>query len=137
MNWTIEVVCVPVTDIDRAVDFYANKLGFIVDFDDTIGDKRSVQLTPKGSGCSIALGVGITTMNPGALQDIQLVVNDLKAAHKQLVQNGVKVSNIQVYQRDGSLRKAEDSDNLDKMGFMFFKDPDGNGWAVQQINDRE
>lgn len=136
VNWNLEVVCVPVTDVDRAKEFYANKVGFKVDYDSRIGDKRSVQLTPHGSGCSIAIGKGITTMKPGDLQDIQLVVRDLRAAHAQLVKRGVEVSEIQVYDEEGELHPAKDDDDLNNMGFIFFKDPEGNGWAIQEISSR-
>lgn len=137
MNWTLEVICVPVTDVDRAKEFYADKLGFKVDVDDLVGGKRALQLTPPGSGCSICFGTGLTKMKPGSLQDVQFVVRDLKATHKQLVDKGVKVGAIQIYQRDGSYRPAKGGEELDNFGFMHFKDPDGNGWAVQQISSRE
>jgi len=136
MNWTLEVVCVPVTDVDRAKQFYAEQLGFVVDIDDTVGGKRAVQLTPPGSGCSIAIGTALTKMKPGSLQDVQFVVRNLKAARQTLVENGVEVSNLQIYQRDGTYRPATEEDALDYWGFIHFQDPDGNGWAVQQISDR-
>lgn len=134
MNWTLEVVIVPVTDIDRAKAFYADQLGFNVDHDTRIGEgQRIVQLTPPGSGCSIVIGEGVVPkMPPGSLKGLQLVVPDIKAAHAQLVERGVEVSDVQVL---GKSPRAM-PDPLDDVGFVFFSDPDGNGWAVQQISTR-
>ncbi|HET9141681.1 VOC family protein [Actinophytocola sp.] len=134
MNWTLEVVLVPVADLDRAKEFYADKLGFNVDHDTTVSaEVRVIQLTPPGSGCSIVLGKGIgNTMAPGSLQGLQLVVPDLHKARAQLVDNGVQVSEIQVIGEN----PAAQPDPLDNVGFVFFADPDGNGWAVQQISSR-
>jgi catechol 2,3-dioxygenase-like lactoylglutathione lyase family enzyme len=137
MNWTLEVVCVPVTDVDRAKAFYADQLGFQVDFDSAFGGPiaRVVQLTPRGSGCSIQIGDGLVAMPPGSLQGLQLVVADLRTARAELVGRGVQATEIQVYDKDG-LRPSRDGDALDNVGFCFFSDPDGNGWAVQQISAR-
>ena len=136
MKWTLEVVCVPVVDVDRARAFYAEGLGFVIDHDTTMGaTSRIVQLTPPGSGCSICIGTGIVTMVPGSLQGLQLVVPDLRAAYTELVRRGVAISEVQVYDREG-LRPARNDDALDNVGFCFFNDPDGNGWAVQQISAR-
>lgn len=136
MNWTLEVVVVPVSDVDRAKDFYADKLGFNVDHDTRAGDEvRIVQLTPPGFGCSIVIGKGVADMTPGSLKGLQLVVSDLPAAHSQLVERGVEVGEIQVYDTDG-FRPSREGDALDNVGFAFFSDPDGNGWAVQQISAR-
>lgn len=136
MNWTLEVVCVPVTDVDRAKAFYAGQLGFAVDHDTTVGpDARIVQLTPPGSGCSVVIGNAHVPMAPGSLKGLQLVVNDLLAAHAQLVERGVDVSEVQVYGREG-LRPRQDGDDLNNVGFCHFADPDGNSWAVQQITAR-
>jgi catechol 2,3-dioxygenase-like lactoylglutathione lyase family enzyme len=138
MNWTLEVVIVPVADIDRAKAFYADQLGFNVDHDTTISDDvRVVQLTPPGSGCSIVVGKGegIAKMEPGSLQGLQLVVADIRAAHARLVERGVKVSEVQVIGPNGP-GPAGESEHLDNVGFVFFDDPDGNGWAVQQISSR-
>lgn len=137
MNWTLEVVVVPVSDIDRAKAFYAERLGFVVDHDMTMGpEARIVQLTPPGSGCSIVIGRGaVPDMPPGALQGLQLVVRDLRAAHAELVGRGVEISPVQVFAQEG-LREATDDDDLNNAGFCFFNDPDGNGWAVQQITAR-
>ena len=134
MNWTLEVVVVPVSDVDRAKAFYAEQLGFHVDHDTQISEgNRIVQLTPPGSGCSIVVGEGIVPdMSPGSLKGLQLVVPDIHAARAQLVQRGVEVSEIQVMGES----PTRQPDPLDNVGFVFFSDPDGNGWAVQQISAR-
>lgn len=134
MNWTLEVVIVPVADVDRAKAFYADQLGFNVDHDTRIGEgQRIVQLTPPGSGCSIVIGEGVVPkMPPGSLKGLQLVVPDIKAAHAQLVERGVEVGDVQVVGEN----PRPMPDPLDNVGFVFFNDPDGNGWAVQQISSR-
>jgi catechol 2,3-dioxygenase-like lactoylglutathione lyase family enzyme len=134
MNWTLEVVVVPVADLDRAKAFYADQLGFVVDHDTTVdAETRIIQLTPPGSGCSIVIGRGVVPdQPPGSLQGLQLVVPDLKAAHAQLLDAGVEVSDIQVLGENPTPMP----DPLDNVGFVFFSDPDGNGWAVQQISTR-
>ena len=138
MNWTLEVVIVPVSDVDRAKDFYANKVGFHLDFDSSFSGSvsRLVQLTPVGSGCSIQIGQGVTDMAAGSLKGLQLVVRDVRAARAELVERGVEVSEIMVYGKDGKLRQGRDDDDLNNVGFIFFSDPDGNTWAVQQISNR-
>jgi catechol 2,3-dioxygenase-like lactoylglutathione lyase family enzyme len=136
VNWTLEVVVVPVTDVDRAKSFYADQLGFIVDHDTKVSDEmRFVQLTPPGSGCSIVVGQGITEMQPGSIKGLQLVVPDIVAAHAQLLERGVAVGDVQVFDGDMS-RLVRGGTALDNVGFVFFNDPDGNGWAVQQIPAR-
>lgn len=134
MNWTLEVVVVPVSDVDRAKAFYADQLGFNVDHDTKISDgKRVVQLTPPGSGCSIVIGEGvIPDMPAGSLKGLQLVVSDINTAHAQLVERGVDVSEVQVVGENPS----PTGNALDNVGFVFFSDPDGNAWAVQQISAR-
>lgn len=134
MKWRLEVVVVPVSDVDRAKDFYADQLGFSVDHDTQIDeDNRVVQLTPPGSGCSIVVGRGVVPdMRPGTLKGLQLVVPDVRAARAELVQRGVDASEIQVLGEN----PVPGGDSLDNVGFVFFSDPDGNGWAVQQISDR-
>ena len=134
MNWTLEVVCVPVSDVDRAREFYAGKMGFALDHDTAIGSVRIVQLTPRGSGCSIVLGT--TDMAPGSLRGLQLVVRDIRAARAELAGRGVEIGEVQVYDRDGSRRPARDDDALNNVGFAFFADPDGNTWSLQQIDAR-
>jgi catechol 2,3-dioxygenase-like lactoylglutathione lyase family enzyme len=136
MNWTLEVVVVPVSDVDRAKEFYAGKLGFAVDHDTAGPGFRIVQLTPPGSGCSVVIGFGaVPDMPPGSLKGLQLVVNDLDAARAQLVERGVEVSEIVVYGANGP-RAREEGDDLNNVGFLNFTDPDGNAWAVQQITNR-
>ena len=134
MNWTLEVVVVPVSDVDRAKAFYAEQLGFNVDHDTQISEgNRIVQLTPPGSGCSIVVGEGIVPdMSPGSLKGLQLVVPDIHSARAQLVQRGVEVGEIQVMGES----PTPQPDPLDNVGFAFFSDPDGNDWAVQQISAR-
>jgi catechol 2,3-dioxygenase-like lactoylglutathione lyase family enzyme len=122
MDWKLELVAVPVSDVDRAKAFYTEKVGFNADHDHRVTeDLRFVQLTPPGSGCSISIGTGITQSAPGSLEGLQLVVPDIKAARAHLVERGVEVSDIQEYPWGA---------------FVFFSDPDGNRWAVQQIPAR-
>jgi predicted enzyme related to lactoylglutathione lyase len=119
MDWKLELVAVPVTDVDRAKTFYTDQVGFNADHDHRISDElRFVQLTPPGSACSIALGTGITDAEPGSVTGLQLVVSDIDAARAQLVAGGVEASEV----RDFPWGR-----------FVFFSDPDGNRWAVQQI----
>ncbi|MEY2534991.1 MAG: hypothetical protein QOF29_2901 [bacterium] len=123
MDWKLELVAVPVSDVDRAKAFYTEKAGFTADHDHTVSDQiRFVQLTPPGSACSIALGTGIIDTPPGSVQGLQLVVADVEAARADLVERGMEVSEVQTFPW-GS--------------FVFFSDPDGNGWAVQQLPARE
>lgn len=134
MNWTLEVVVVPVSDIDRAKEFYADRVGFHVDFDMVISDQvRLVQLTPPGSGCSIVIGRGaVPDMPPGSLKGLQLVVPDIHRARAELVERGVEVSEVQTLGEN----PHPTPDPLDNVGFVFFSDPDGNAWGVQQISTR-
>lgn len=134
MNWTLEVVIVPVSDIDRAKAFYADKLGFAVDHDTVISDDvRIVQLTPPGSGCSIVIGKGaVPEMPPGSLKGLQLVVPDIEQAHAELVARGVEVTEV----REIGENPRPTPHPLDNVGFVFFSDPDGNEWGVQQISSR-
>lgn len=137
MNWTLEVVVIPVADVDIARNFYADKLGFHVDHDTRVSDAvRIIQLTPPGSGCSIVLSKGMHAMEPGILKGLQLVVNDVRAAHVYLTERGVMCSPVQYFGRDGTVREAKDGDDLNNSGFVFFSDLDGNSWAVQQITTR-
>lgn len=134
MNWTLEVVIVPVSDVDRAKEFYAEKVGFNVDHDTKIGEgQRLVQLTPPGSGCSIVIGEGVVPeMPPGSIKGLQLVVPDIHKARTELVERGVAVSEVQILGKS----PTPTPDPLDNVGFVFFGDPDGNSWAVQQISAR-
>ena len=122
MQMKLEVVPIPVSDVDRAKAFYTEQAGFNADHDHTVSDEiRFVQLTPPGSACSISLGKGIVDTPPGSVQGVMLVVEDIQAARAELADRGVEVSEVQEFPW-GS--------------FVFFSDPDGNGWAVQQIPDR-
>ena len=122
MDYKLELVAVPVSDVDRAKAFYTEKLGFNADHDHKVSENlRFIQMTPPGSACSITFGVGITTAPPGSLQGLQLVVDDIEAAHAELSDRGVEVTDIQ---------------DFDWGRFVFFKDPDGNAWAIQQIPPR-
>jgi predicted enzyme related to lactoylglutathione lyase len=123
MDWKIELIPIPVSDVDRAKTFYVEKAGFNADHDHLVSDEvRFVQLTPPGSACSIVLGKGITDEPPGSVQGVQMVVSDINAARAELVERGVDVGDVQVFPW-GS--------------FLFFKDPDGNGWSVQEIPPRD
>jgi catechol 2,3-dioxygenase-like lactoylglutathione lyase family enzyme len=136
MNWTLEVVVLPISDLDRAKEFYSERLGFAVDHDTKISDDvRVIQLTPPGSACSIVFGKGIAEGTPGSIPGLQLVVNDLRKARAELVARDVEVSEITIMGPEGP-QTATDEDDLNLAGFVFFTDPDGNNWSVQQINDR-
>jgi catechol 2,3-dioxygenase-like lactoylglutathione lyase family enzyme len=122
MDWKLELVAVPVSDVDRAKAFYTDKVGFNADHDHRVSDElRFVQLTPPGSACSIALGIGVADTPPGSVAGLQLVVSDIHAARGELAQRGVEVSEVQEFPW-GS--------------FVFFQDPDGNRWSVQQLPAR-
>jgi predicted enzyme related to lactoylglutathione lyase len=124
VDWRLELVQVPVSDVDRAKAFYTDRVGFNADQDHRVSDEvRFVQLTPPGSGCSIAIGTGLgPPMEPGSVQGLQLVVDDIEAAHAELSGRGVEVSDVQDFPWGR---------------FVFFSDPDGNGWAVQAIPWRQ
>ena len=122
LNMRIELIQVPVSDIDRAKSFYVDKVGFHADYDHQVTDQlRFVQLTPPGSACSIALTSGAHHMTPGTIEGLQMVVDDAEACRRELAGRGVEVSDVQVFPW-GS--------------FVFFKDPDGNGWACQALTHR-
>ena len=122
MDWKLELVAVPVTDVDRAKKFYSDQVGFVADIDQTVSDEiRFIQVTPPGSACSIAFGRGIVDSVPGSVKGLQLVVGDINDARAELVDRGVDVSDVQVFPW-GS--------------FVYFSDPDGNGWSVQQLPAR-
>jgi catechol 2,3-dioxygenase-like lactoylglutathione lyase family enzyme len=123
MDWRLELIAIPVSDVDRAKAFYTEQIGFNADHDHQVSDDlRFVQLTPPGSECSISLGTGISDAEPGSVRGMQVVVPDINAAHDELVERGVDVTDVQHFPW-GS--------------FVFFSDPDGNGWAVQQIPARD
>ncbi len=130
MEWKIELVVIPVSDVDRAKAFYSEKVGFNVDLDHRDGDTfRVVQLTPPGSACSIAIGTGLSTMTPGVIQGVQLVVGDIEAARTELVECGVDASAIRKFV-EGAWVDAQPPFEIWN-SFFFFNDLDGNGWAVQ------
>jgi catechol 2,3-dioxygenase-like lactoylglutathione lyase family enzyme len=136
MNWTLEVITIPVADVDLAKEFYAEQVGFNVDHDREFSDEmRVVQLTPPGSGCSIVVGKGLIDSVPGSVKGLQLVVPDIRAARAELVERRVDVSEVQVV-GPGGTRPAREDDELDNVGVVWFSDPDGNRWAVQQISSR-
>jgi len=123
MEWKLELVAIPVSDVDRAKEFYVEQAGFVADHDHEVSDDiRFVQLTPPGSACSIAIGKGVTDAPPGSVVGMQMVVSDIHAAQAALAGRGVEVGEVQVFPW-GS--------------FVFFSDPDGNKWAVQQLPPRE
>ncbi|WP_037604934.1 VOC family protein [Streptacidiphilus rugosus] len=129
MDWTLEVVVLPVSDVDRAKAFYSEQLGFAVDVDRRMSEKvRVVQLTPPGSGCSITIGEGLTPVAPGTYQGLQLCVSDIRAAHSQLAAGGVDVSEIFHFGENGQQPGPGGPWN----SFVSFNDPDGNGWVVQE-----
>ena len=123
MDYRLELVFVPVSDVDRAKAFYVDQVGFNADHDHQVSDEmRFVQLTPPGSGCSISIGTGLgQDMAPGSMQGLQLVVDDIAAAHAELAGRGVEVSEVE---------------RLPWGGFVYFADPDGNRWAVQEVPPR-
>ena len=136
MDWKLEVVTIPVSDQERAKNFYVDKVGFNVDIDHAISeDTRLIQLTPPGSGCSIHLGGGTVDMTPGSIEGLYLVVSDVHKARAELIERGVEASEVQVFDSD-SFRPSREGDVLDNVGFVFFSDPDGNRWGVQQIPAR-
>ena len=123
MDWRLELVTVPVSDVDRAKAFYTEQAGFAADHDHRVSDEiRFVQLTPPGSACSIAIGTGMSDAEPGSAPGLQLVVDDIEAARAELAGRGVEVSEVQVF---------------DWGSFVFFADPDGNRWSVQQLPPRD
>ena len=126
MDWKLEVIVVPVSDVDAAKRFYNEQVGFTLDFDHDTGSMRIIQLTPPGSACSIVIGV--SPSEPGSIKGLQLVVEDIAAARAEIVERGVDVSPI---------RHMQDGEWVDGPGeawnsFMFFDDPDGNSWTVQE-----
>jgi len=123
MKMKLELIAVPVSDVDRAKAFYTEKIGFNADHDYQVRDNlRFVQLTPPGSACSIVIGVGITDMPPGSVKGLQMVVEDVKEVHDELLKRGAAVSEIEV---------------MPWGSFVFFSDPDGNGWSLQQLPVRQ
>jgi catechol 2,3-dioxygenase-like lactoylglutathione lyase family enzyme len=134
MDWKLEVVPVPVEDVERAKRFYAEQAGFVVDLDTRIGDGvRLVQLTPPGSGCSIHLSAGMLSVPPGILEGLQIIVSDIEAARAELVGRGVEASPVQHVEEGGWVEGRGGDWN----SFVFFSDPDGNGWVLQERPARD
>jgi catechol 2,3-dioxygenase-like lactoylglutathione lyase family enzyme len=122
VDFKLELVAVPVSDVDASIAFYTEKAGFNLDHDHKVSDEiRFVQITPPGSACSIAIGKGVSQAEPGSVEGLQVVVDDIEAAHAELTERGVEATEIQ---------------DMPWGSFTFFKDPDGNAWAVQQITPR-
>ena len=137
MEWKLELVLVPVADVDRAKTFYIEKVGFNLDVDHRAGDAfRVVQLTPPGSACSISIGKGITEAAPGSVQGLHLVVSDIDAAHAELVERGVDAGEIFHFE-SGQQAPGPDPERRDYGSFLSFSDPDGNRWVVQEVNRSE
>jgi predicted enzyme related to lactoylglutathione lyase len=122
MDWRLELFVIPVSDVDRAKAFYVERAGFVADHDHTVSDEiRFVQLTPPGSACSIAIGRGIVEGEPGSVKGLQMVVDDIEAARDELASRGMDIGDVQ---------------DLEWGRFLYFSDPDGNRWAVQQLPQR-
>ena len=133
MEWKLELVLVPVSDVDRAKTFYIEKVGFNLDVDHRAGDDfRVVQLTPPGSACSISIGKGITEAVPGSVQGLHLVVSDIEAARAELVERGADVSEVFHFE-SGQRAPGPDPQRRDYGSFLSFSDPDGNSWVVQEV----
>lgn len=134
MDLRLEVVVVPVSDVDRAKSFYIEKCGFNVDVDQQFGDKmRVVQLTPPNSACSITLTEGIgPSMEPGSLQGLQITTSDIESTRKELVERGLELSELQTVDQESGRFVPQVGPPTTFNTFMFFSDPDGNGWAIQQ-----
>jgi catechol 2,3-dioxygenase-like lactoylglutathione lyase family enzyme len=133
VNWKLELVVVPVSDVDRAKDFYIERAGFNLDVDHRGGDEfRVVQLTPPGSACSISIGIGITSAPPGSVKGLHLVVSDIEAARAELVERGAEVSEIFHFGANGQT-PGLDPQRADYGSFLSFSDPDGNHWLVQEV----
>jgi catechol 2,3-dioxygenase-like lactoylglutathione lyase family enzyme len=134
MDWRLELIVLPVTDVDRAKAFYTEQLGFRLDVDHAMGDSfRVVQMTPPGSACSITIGINVGAGEPGTTKGMHLVVDDIEAAHAHLVKAGVENSGIQHFE-DGQLTPGPDPEERPYGSYIFFDDPDGNSWAVQHVN---
>jgi catechol 2,3-dioxygenase-like lactoylglutathione lyase family enzyme len=139
MEMRLELVPVPVSDVDRAKAFYVDKVGFNLDLDHQVTDElRIVQLTPPGSACSIMLGTGVVKTPPGSVENLHLVVADINAARSQLVERGVDVSEVETFGGDAG-RAVDDPEHAEflqdkpPVSYAYFKDPDGNSWALQQL----
>jgi catechol 2,3-dioxygenase-like lactoylglutathione lyase family enzyme len=136
MDYSLELVLIPVTDIDRAKEFYVEKMGFNLDVDHRVSDQfRVVQMTPPGSGCSITIGIGMTDAAPGSYRGTHLCVVDIEAARAELVGRGVEVSEIRHFnQEKGEFEPGPDPNRAMYNSFADFADPDGNTWVLQEVN---
>lgn len=133
MDYRLELVLLPVSDVDKAKDFYTEQLGFALDVDHRAGeDFRVVQMTPPGSACSISVGIGITQMEPGSVQGMHLVVANIEAARAELVSRGVEVGDVRHMTPEG-WAEGPDPDHADYGSFADFADPDGNTWVLQEV----
>ena len=136
MDYRLELVLIPVTDVDRAKAFYTEQMGFTLDVDHQPNDEfRVVQMTPPGSDCSITIGIGITDAEPGSYRGTHLIVTDLEAARKELVGRGVEVSEIRHMSTDG-WKPGVDPGHTDYNSFADLADPDGNTWVLQEVPSR-
>jgi catechol 2,3-dioxygenase-like lactoylglutathione lyase family enzyme len=137
VDWKLELVVVPVSDVERAKTFYTEKAGFTLDVDHRADDDfRVVQLTPPGSACSISIGKGITQAAPGSVQGLHLVVSDILAACAALVERGVDVGEVFHFE-SGRPVPGPDPERRDYGSFLSFSDPDGNSWVVQEVRRGE
>ena len=137
MDFKLELVLIPVSDVDRAKSFYTQKAGFNLDVDTRVGDEmRVVQMTPPGSACSIGIGTGITNAAPGSVRGTHLVVSDILAARAELVERGVDVGEVR-HLESGTWVPGPDPERRDYMSFADFSDPDGNSWVLQEVGRSE
>ncbi len=133
MDWKLELIVVPVSDVDRAKSFYVDQLGFRLDVDHRAGDAfRVVQMTPPGSACSITIGINVGDGAPGTTKGMHLVVDDIEAADAHLRKAGVAHGGV-IHFEDGQMAPGPDPDRADYGSFIFFEDPDGNSWALQEV----
>jgi catechol 2,3-dioxygenase-like lactoylglutathione lyase family enzyme len=136
MDWKLQVIVLPVSDVDRAKEFYADTLGFVLDVDHRAGEGfRVVQVTPPGSACSITFGQGMGAGEPGSIKGLQVVVDDIDAALAHLTDRGIENSGVQHFV-DGVMTPGHDPERRDHATFVFFGDPDGNAWAIQEVGSR-
>jgi catechol 2,3-dioxygenase-like lactoylglutathione lyase family enzyme len=136
VDWKLELVVLPVSDVDRAKEFYLEKTGFKLDVDHRAGENfRVVQLTPPGSACSITIGTGVTSAEPGSVRGLHLVVPDIEAARAELLERGTDASEIFHFGPNGQ-EPGPDPKRSDYNSFLTFSDPDGNGWQVQEVPSR-
>ncbi|HZR97100.1 MAG TPA: glyoxalase superfamily protein [Chloroflexota bacterium] len=137
MDMKLEVVLIPVADVDRAKAFYVEQVGFNLDVDHRAGDQfRVVQMTPPGSACSVTIGTGLTDAAPGSVRGMHLIVSDIAAARAELVGRGVAVSEVRHF-ADGAWAPGADPEHRDYASFADFADPDGNTWVLQEVHYRD